>query len=396
MRHPFYMEIEPLKSLTFISISSNNDRAIHPMSTSLNKESYSMIDQRNQDLYVPYALVLLYSLLLIYPLLKCYIFASKKEKALIAEWFDEYFDTIGNLVVVNKLLCHSRVNLLVMANDHVSYSRAFVRIANDLGIKTMYVQHCSVSRDFPALDFTYCFLDGEESLLKYMSKNAPKGLVYLSGNSRFDIIKHYRLNTTNTQNIGVALNALDDENRVRELCLALKQMRKSTIIIRPHPGTQFDPTWYMENGFEYSDSKRENPFEFLSKVRYVISGECGIHLDAALMNVCAIYYNMTSGNVQDVYEFIKNGITTRVDTIGQLNAIFEKAIDLHIEEVCPKLSWYNAAYSTKYEGHIGEMLAEFIRYEQNGSIEEFDKKYGFVERTINGYAVKVFDNELMS
>ena len=389
-RHPFYAQGDPLKSLSFITVSNNNDRALAPLLNDLHPNSYSIIDIRTQNKYVPKALVLFYSILYVWPLVKAYIRADKELKSLIAEWFDEFFETTGYLVVIEKLLRHSQVKLLVMANDHVAFNRAFIRVANELGIKTMYIQHCSVSTDFPALEFTYSFLDGEESLIKYMARKNPTGAVYLSGNSRFDIIKRYRTLLINRHKIGIASNSLDSEDNVRALCTQLLSLGYKDITIRPHPDSPFDPTWYIERGIEYSDSNVENPFAFLSRMRFVIAGECGINLDAALMEVCAIHYNMTTGVVQDVYEFIKNGITTRVDSIEELDSILKQDVESHIAKVSQKMSWYNAAYGKRHEGHIGEMMADFIRYEQKGDIDGFDKKYGFVESTINGCAVKVY------
>lgn len=388
--HPFYLQSEPLKPLSFITVSYNNDRALSPLLKGMKPDTYSIIDIREQDKYVPKPLVLFYSLLYIWPFVKAYIHADKFKKSLIAEKFDEYFETLGFIVVINKLLRHSHVKLLVMANDHTAFNRAFIRVANELGIKTMYIQHCSVSTDFPALEFTYSFLDGEESLIKYMARRNPMGAVYLSGNSRFDIIKRYRTPLSNRHKIGIASNALDNEDNVKALCTQLLELGYRDIAIRPHPGIPFDPSWYLDHGIEYSDSNVENPFAFLSRMRFVIAGECGIHLDAALMEVCAIHYNMTTGVVQDVYEFIKNGITTRVDSIEELDSILKQDVESHIAKVSQKMSWYNAAYGKRHEGHIGEMIADFIRYEQKGDIDGFDKKYGFVESTINGCAVKVY------
>lgn len=402
-KHPFYDLSEPLKPLTFVTISGNNDRAMDPMKKGLAANSYSVIDQRDQNKYVPNSLVLSYSLLYIWPLLKCYFAADKERKSFIAEWFDDFFNTMGYMVIIEKLLRHSDVKLIVMANDHVSFNRAFLRVAQELGIKTMYVQHCSVTTEFPPLEFTYSFLDGEESLLKYLAHEYPKGNVYLSGNSRFDVIANYkqtlskRPSDIENPSIGIASNPLDNEDVLKQLCLQLQKRGYSNLAIRPHPGVPFDPTWFVEHGIAYSDSNVENPFEFISSKDYVLAGDCGIHLDVVLMKRRAIYYNTLSGKPTDSYEFIPNGIVEYADNVDDLMTILQTIHNEQwYEQLEQKARWYDAAYGTKYEGHIGEMLADFLRYEQAGDVDGFDKKYGFVERTINGCAVKVFDNELMS
>ena len=214
---------------------------------------------------------------------------------------------------------------MVFANDHVALTRAFIRVSRQLGIKTMYVQHCSVGRNFPPLEFSYNFLDGEESLIKYMTFQKPLGMVYLSGNSRFDVCKEYlkkvgQKQEDETKNIaiGIASNALDNEDSIKKICKELIEYGYTDITIRPHPGIPFDPSWYIYHGVKYSDSNQENPFAFISKMDYVLAGECGIHLDVMMMRKRAIYFNTHETPPKDVYEFIKNGIVRYADTIKTL------------------------------------------------------------------------------
>ena len=47
-----------------------------------------------------------------------------------------------------------------MSNDHSPANRALLLVAKSKGIKTVYMQHASVSNLFPVLDFDYSFLDG--------------------------------------------------------------------------------------------------------------------------------------------------------------------------------------------------------------------------------------------
>ena len=385
----FYKNCEPLKKIVFALISDNNRRSLEPIFSRLNSSDYSYL-WPSQEQYVPSQLVYFYSLIYIWPLLVLYFTSSRKEKLFIRSSFDEFFETIGYVVVLDKLLKHSDVKLIVLANDHSSFPRALIKLAPKYGIKTMYMQHCSVTEAFPKLLIDYCFLDGEESYLKYLASGNPTGMVYLSGNPRFDVITKYRKHLRDRNKIGIASNALDNEAKVRDLCVQLQSLGYKDITIRPHPNLPFDPSWYIERGIEFSDSNTENPFAFLSRMRYVISGECGIHLDAVLMDVCAIYYNMTDREEQDVYSFIKNGITIKVNTFNEMDAVLKADTENRMSEVRKKAQWYNAAYNTDHEGHIGEMLADFIRYEQNGNIESFDIKYGFVENQLNNNIVKTY------
>ena len=120
----------------------------------------------------------------------------------------------------------------------------------------------------------------------------------------------------------------------------------------------------------------------------VIAGESGIHLDAAMMNVRSICYDISNTIPGDYYSYIKNGLVPYAASIEELFALIENEdADLY-EGRQMKARWYNAAYGTQYEGHIGEMIADFIRHEQNNDIEGFDQKYKFENKNINGVNVR--------
>ena len=387
-RHPFYNQCAQLKCVVFIPLTNNNRRALEPIWTHLDEGTYTIIPPSQRE-YIPVQLVYFYSLVYIWPLLRGYLKANQQERLIIRSNFDEFFETIGYVKVIEQLLKHNNVKLIAVANDHCSMPRAFVKVAKEYGIKSLYVQHCSVTETFPALPFDYSFLDGEESYLKYKSAGTSQGTIYIAGNPRFDVCVRYRKsNKSQTGRIGIALNMMDKESKIKELCEQLLSLGYE-ITIRPHPGESFEPQWYLERGIEYSNSNIENPFEFISRMNLVIAGECGIHLDAAMLNVRSICYNMLDENykIVDWYSYVKNGLTPYA---SNLEALIFLLPDVNDGNIWQKVRWYNAAYGTNHEGHIGEMLADFIRYEQVGDIDGFDKKYGFVEKVIDETIVKVY------
>ena len=172
--------------------------------------------------------------------------------------------------------------------------------------------------------------------------------------------------------------------------MTLQSHSCKNIILRPHPCQEFKSTWYSEHGISCSDSKVENPFEYLSHVDILISGESGIHLDAAMMGVCSICYSTSGEKPLDWYSYIKNGLITYAANMEELLALLSNKNADRQKSQQAKLRWYNAAYGTKHEGHIGEMLTDFLRHEQEGDIEGFDKKYGFVEKNVDGVMCKVY------
>lgn len=387
--HPYYKQVKPLNDVVFTPLSSNNRRALEPIWSHLEHEEFSVLWEED-EIYIPKRFVRIWSFIYILPLLWLYVRSSREDKLRIRTYFEEFFHTMGYIVTLNKLLRYNPVKLIIMANDHCSYTRALIYVATGLDIKTLYTQHCSVTDNFPALPFTYSMLDGEESMEKYLSVGHPNGQIYLMGNPRFDIISQYRISRKTSHKIGIASNALDSESKIKQLCIQLQALGFNDITIRPHPGLPFDPTWYMARGIEFSDSNKENPFAFLSQMNCIIAGECGIHFDAAMMGVQSICYNMTDKTTEivDWYSYIKNGLIPYTADFDKLVEWLKDAKLNALDKL--KIQWYNSAYKTKHEGHIGEMLADFIRYEQAGDVDGFDKKYGFVERTIKGVKCKVY------
>ena len=104
---------------------------------------------------------------------------------------------------------------MITSNDHNVPNRCMLAVAHHLGIKTVYLQHASVSPIFPALRVNYAFLDGQCALDIYRqcepnqpntNRNAPLPKVILSGQK-----KHVkRSEKSQSTLIGVAFNVLDD------------------------------------------------------------------------------------------------------------------------------------------------------------------------------------------
>ena len=143
----------------------------------------------------------------IFSLIKLYKKSNKDDKALILKYFTRLWTTYGLYKIAGEMLDKYKVRVLVLANDHNDINRCLIFNALEKGIKTVYVQHASVKRGFPRLDFTYSFLDGKESLDKYLYDGKPKGEVYLSGGVRFDsLYDKIAKRNYETHRIGIAIN----------------------------------------------------------------------------------------------------------------------------------------------------------------------------------------------
>ncbi len=356
------------KEIVFFSFTSNNNRTLTPISKKLPENSFSFVS--GDDFAASF--VYLYSLLFFPWFIFLYLRLNQHERKVMRFYFGETFSAIGLYYGAKKFFQKNKIAIAVFANDHSTLSLCLRIAAQKKNICTLYTQHASVSEEFPPLSFTYSFLDGVESLEKYQKAGEIKGSVFLTGSPRFDEIallkERGRANVENC--IGIAVNTLDDFNKVKELCLQLKDYYK--LIVRPHPAMPIGEFAKLnEFGITLSDSKEETPFEFLSKINVLISNESAIHLDAALFGKPSIVYNFSPEQFRDVYDYVKNGLVKYTPNIMELKKLFAKGLNVSTE----KAQYYYAAYQTPYDGNIGPLIANFIQAKLNNNEQAFIEQH---------------------
>ncbi len=370
--------IPPLKEVVFLITTDNQNRALEPICSKMDSAIYSIIDTRQKNPFYPKKKWLSYSMLFVANLIITYCFSTREDKRRIAKEYKQIMPTIGVMKCTKDIFAHcSNVKLVVLANDHSAIHRSIIKLAPLYGIKTLYTQHCSIASHFPSLQFSYSFLDGEETFEKYKSIGDMRGTIYISGNPRFDKIAEYKSHKKSSEVVGIAINLLDDEAMVKCLC---EQLLKDgyKLCVRPHPRqtlSYYD--WYVENGIEISDSKTETPFEFAARVQVIIAGETGLHFDAAMMGVKSICYVFDGQPTKDWYSYIKNGLVQYAKSEQELLNILRVTTDKFGIGDIQLLRWYNAAYATKYEGRIGTQISEFIENSLHNTIDEFNRKYDY-------------------
>jgi hypothetical protein len=286
--------------------------------------------------------------------------------------------TYGLYKVAGEMLDKYNVKVLVIANDHNDINRCLLFNALERGIKTVYVQHASVKKGFPRLDFTYSFLDGQESLDKYLYAGTPNGEVYLSGGVRFDFLydKIVKRNY-DIKKIGIAINMLDDIEKDKNLCLFLKNEGYNDIILRPHPRYQhLDTEWLIKNNIAISNPKEESSFDFIANIDFMISNESAIHLDASIMYCPTVLYNMSNNKVLDDYNFVKNNLVKLANTDEELLTFIKNPrCIIPTKEV---LQFYNASCGTSLEGKLGNTIATFLHLLCQNNEVQSDDKLGFI------------------
>ena len=368
------------KGLLFFGVSLNNRRSLEPIINNVENETYLYLNNHVTDVHKRRAWW--HSIPYLFSLIKLYKKTNKDDKALILKYFTRLWTTYGLYKIAGEMLDKYNVKVLVLANDHNDINRCLIFNALEKGIKTVYVQHASVKRGFPRLDFTYSFLDGKESLEKYLYDGKPKGEVYLSGGVRFDSLydKIVKRNYE-TQRIGIAINMLDDFEKIKSLCLFLKNNNYNNLILRPHPRYQhLNSEWLIKNNISISNPKEESSFDFISKIDFMISNESAIHLDASIMYCPTVLYNMSDNKVLDDYNFVKNNLVKLANTDEELLKFIKNPKDvMPTKEV---LQYYNASSNSHLEGKLGSTIARFLELVCQGKENQFDKESGFVKNSV--------------
>ena len=376
------------KGIVFFGVSLNNQRSLDPIVEHLEDGEYLYLKYHKDDIHKRRAYWL--SLPYLPDLIRTYRHADAPTKKVIKRYFTRLWSTYGYYQLAKEYLERYKVKVLVVSSDQGEFHRCLLLNAKELDIKSIYVQHASVAKGFPKLIASYSFLDGKESLEKYLTAGQPEGEVYLSGGVRFDpIFQKYKLkNTERVSSIGIAINMLDDFGEVKRLCQFLLS-HKYKLVLRPHPRYgMINQTWLEENAIRYSDPKAESSFDFISHIDLMISNESSIHLDAALMKCPSVVYNFSTHPILDHYSYIKTGLVKVTDNEEQLLAALMHPLDsLPSTET---LQFYNASCGTANEGALGKAIAIFIKDVSKDNPSVFDDNYEFPK--VNDYLHKYTSN----
>ena len=294
---------------------------------------------------------------------KLYKSSTDEDRALIRFFYLDFLLACSTYQEIKRILENNRhIKLIVFANDHILVNRCMIELSVELEIKTLYVQHASVTNAFPPLIFDYSFLDGLESFEKYCEVGNMRGHIFLSGSPRYDAFHQCNIKDA-TYDIGIALNELDSEEQALNLCLFLKEHNYSRIIVRPHPemlrpeNLLFHKEKFISNGIAYSNPLKDLSNVFLSSTKILIANESGIHLDAALMDIPSILYNFSENAVMDWYGYINNGLVNQCDSFEDI--VERLGTDFQIPEEVVR--YYAASFHRPIEGNVGVVIAEFAK-----------------------------------
>ncbi len=349
--------------ILFFCLSLNNRRALHSVMEQFSNEDYLLIpDVLAKEL--THRRVCFISLRHISALLLHYLKYKDDARRIYGYALPDIITTAGFYRVIGEFLKKMSPRCVLLSNDHVNCSRIVVKHCNTLGIPTLYIQHASVANYYPKLDFTYSFLDGEESYNKYteIHKDGISKAIIL-GACRFDYMKgKYIQHKKNPSTIvGLAINKIDNYEIIKNVCHTLLDTDPELrIVIRTHPSMLTFKHFYFGNAqIEYTSANDEPPVDFLNRIDLLIANDSSIHLDALMARVPSIMYSMASYGFSDQYSYVAQGLVHHIKNEIELRDILKsqryKSVSLE------KARYFNAAYDREYEGKCSVIVADFIK-----------------------------------
>lgn len=284
-------------------------------------------------------------------------------------YFADFCSVYTWLAYFYKVLSQVKPEFVITANDHNVPNRCLLAVAHYMAIRTVYLQHASVSTIFPALRVNYAFLDGQCALNTYRqcepnqpdtSWNAPIPKVILSGQK-----KHLkRSDNSNKTLVGVALNALDNAKTGIEFINGLAD-NGLHVRLRWHPSqTEKDTALYREEfsaskHVSLSDPRQEPISEFMDRIGWLIAGNSSIHLEAAVAGVMPIYYELTPADQPDYYGYLKHGLCQPAASVMEVLELVGNTRYNHSPKT-EAVRYYSSTYLTEWESREGELVAECL------------------------------------
>jgi hypothetical protein len=273
---------------------------------------------------------------------------------------DFLFNCVGLYEVAYAALEKYRPKCLILANDHSEKQRALRYAAKELNIPIVYIQHASISNFMPPLDFDLSLLEGQGAWDKYKTLGIIKGDVRLIGMPKFDNFIQFRNDSTTIQNIGICANLLDNQANITRLINATQvKFPECKITFRPHPG---DKRIFEIPNIIKKSTKTESIFDFLKRQDLIIAGSSSVHLEAVLLNVSSIYFEVSElqENMKDAYGYVKNGLVEQASNLDNLMNKIELGIN-NRPSVLHKARYYNAVIGTENDGKSGALAGKYIR-----------------------------------
>ncbi|QKG54690.1 hypothetical protein GKZ67_09425 [Hymenobacter sp. BRD67] len=274
-------------------------------------------------------------------------------------FFDLIFYAIGYYEVYRRALRHYRPRAVVFANDHNDDARALLLACRAEGVPTAYVQHASVSTNFPPLGFDLSLLEGQDAFDKYRQCGPVHGRVELVGMPKADSFLNQRNTAPQVRHVAVACNLLDGlPDLTATLTYLLRELPALTFTLRPHPADRRDFSALRQAlpALQWSNPQQENVFQFLQTHDALVAADTSTHLEATLLNLASVYYRFSpTPTLADYYGYAAHGLSEWARTLPELTTALRRLAQHKPADIYRRAGYYNASLGTADEGHSREL-----------------------------------------
>jgi uncharacterized pyridoxamine 5'-phosphate oxidase family protein len=359
----FLLRCNPRNKIVTFSTSINQYNSIKTVHKRLESSKSFGLNGKSEN-RIPMGIGCLFSLLLTPKFIYDIFTKYKNDKKKIISRLENYYFIEGVAIWWTIYFTFFKPKCILLANDHNLWHRVIRHAGNKRNIPTVYIQHASVSKRFPPLRFTLSLLEGNHAKNIYTSIERNNS-IKLVGMAKFDPYFHNANKSFTVEKIGICTNTLDEDDQIFNLVRLIKtEFPYFVVILRPHPLDKRDDLYNKikkDLKINISSSHLENSFEFLETVDTMIAGESSIHLEAALMNVYPIHFQMSSNSTfHDYYEYIKNGVTDEVinmtDLISKLSSLKKNKPDIR-----NNAKFYVDTVNTKNDGNSTDLIISNIK-----------------------------------
>jgi len=358
--------------IVFFALSKNQLDALKPIYNILKTQSIILSYKKNHDntvtlmpLFIPLFISYLYAPKYLY----FYFKASSEERKIFKVFFDEILLSLSYYSFCKIYLRWLSPKAIVFGNDHIFYTRIFVDLAEQNGVKCFYIQHASVTEIFPKIFCSYAFLEGQDSKEKYLKVGSDEEKIKLIGMPKLDAHIKYINKNKKIERLGICTtNSVRKQEIINMILFIRNKFPDLKLTFRPHPREnmrkKFKEIVNLQD-IEISNSKIIDVFSFLKKVDAIISGNSSVLLEAALFNVFPIYYFETPNSkfkdqLYDKYGYIKNKIAHPVNDLNSLTNLLRR-VQKKKPFIRNNAKHYCDTVGTIYEGRSAVLAANFIK-----------------------------------
>ena len=279
-------------------------------------------------------------------------------------FFDFIFYAIGYYEVYRRALRSYRPRAVVFSNDHNDDTRSLLLACRAEGVPTAYLQHASVSTNFPPLGFDLSLLEGQDALDKYRQCGPIAGQVELVGMPKADAYLGRRNTAPAVRRVGLACNIHDPLPALTDTLVYLsRELPELTFTLRPHPsdGRDFGPLRQLLPALRWSAAREENVFDFLLRQDALVAADTSTHLEATMLNVASIYFRFAANPLtDDYYGYAARGLVERADTLAELAASLRHYAHHKPADLYQRAAYYNATLGTPNEGRSQARTASLL------------------------------------